>query len=232
MSDYPEEAKKIPDVGAKIQDINIEAVVALTPDLVLASGLTPQDQVKAMQDLGLTVFVVGNPTGLEGMYENLQTVGLLTGHEPEAKALVEKLRARVAAVEAKTKDLSDRPLVFYEVDASDPNAPWTAGPGTFIDKLLQMAGGRNVGSVLKADWAQISTEEIILQNPDLILLGDSYYGGVTPEAVKQRTGWQAMKAVQNDRVLVFDDNRVSRPGPRLVDGLEALAKLLHPELFQ
>lgn len=232
VSDYPEEVKKIKDVGANIQEINLEAVAALEPDLVLASGLIPSDQVKSMQDLGLNVFVLGNPDDLEGMYQNVQIVGGLTGHDAEAAALIQILRERVAVVEARVKGVSERPLVYYELDASDPNAPWTPGPGTFIDRLIYMAGGRNVGSVLKTEWAQISLEELLLQDPDLILLGDTFYGGVTPESVKGRAGWQALKAVVYDQVKPFDDNLVSRPGPRLVDGLEELAKLLHPELFQ
>jgi iron complex transport system substrate-binding protein len=135
-------------------------------------------------------------------------------------------------VQEKVANVQTKPLVFYELDSTDVRAPWTSGPGTFIDALLSMAGGRNVGSILKDPWAQISLEELVRQNPDLILLGDYTLGGVTPELVKQRTGWGTLAAVKNNKVYPFDDNRVSRPGPRLVDGLEALANLMHPELFK
>ena len=95
-----------------------------------------------------------------------------------------------------------------------------------------MAGGENLGAKLADEWVQISLEELIARDPDLILLGDAYWGGVTVKSVQTRSGWQALEAVQNKKVFPFDDNLVSRPGPRLVDGLEALAQLLHPELLQ
>ena len=127
-------------------------------------------------------------------------------------------------------DVQERPLVFYELDATDPANPWTTGPGTFIDAAIRLAGGRNVGAVLDGAWAQISIEALLEQNPDIILLSDAPYG-VTPEAVAQRAGWDALKAVQEGKVYPFDPNLLSVPGPRLVEGLETLAVLLHPEVF-
>ncbi|MDZ4158808.1 MAG: ABC transporter substrate-binding protein, partial [Anaerolineaceae bacterium] len=97
-----------------------------------------------------------------------------------------------------------------------------------IDYLLRMAGGENVAGSLSGEWVQMSQEEIILQDPDLILLGDFAYG-VTPEQVAARPGWEALKAVTQKQVYPFDDDLVSRPGPRLVDGLVALARILHPD---
>ena len=95
-----------------------------------------------------------------------------------------------------------------------------------------MAGGDNLGANLQGEWVQISLEELIARDPDLILLGDALWGGVTVRGVKARRGGETWPAVQKDQILPFDDNLVSRPGPRLVDGLEGLARLLHPELFQ
>jgi iron complex transport system substrate-binding protein len=94
-----------------------------------------------------------------------------------------------------------------------------------------MAGGKNVANPASSPWTQLSLEQIIVLDPQIILLGDAAYG-VTPESVGQRAGWGDLQAVKNGRVYPFDDNLVSRPGPRLVDGLEALAKLLHPDLFE
>lgn len=232
FSDYPPEAKNLPDIGGDYVAVDTETLLTLEPDLVLASELNPAEQIQGLEDLGLTVFVLGNPTDLEGMYVSLFTVGTLTGHEAEAAALTKTLQERVADLLARLGEVDSRPLVFYELDNTDPNAPWTSGPGTFMDTLIQMAGGANVGSVLKDAWAQISLEELIAQDPDIILLGDYMYGGVTPEEVAARPGWDALTAVQNQHIYTFDDNLVSRPGPRLVDGLEALARLLHPEAFE
>lgn len=233
-SDYPEDAKKLADLGGSdISDkLNTELILSVKPDLVLAGNITPPEQIKALEDLGLTVFMLPNPTDLEGMYANLRTAARLTGHELEAETQIASLQVRVRAVKDKVANVQEKPLVFYEIDGTDSKAPWTSGPGTFIDTLIGMAGGRNVGVILKDQWAQISLEKLTQQNPDLILLGDSVWGGMTPALIKQRGGWQAMAAVKNDKIFMFDDNLMSRPGPRLVDGLEALARLLHPELFQ
>ncbi|HWT79260.1 MAG TPA: ABC transporter substrate-binding protein, partial [Candidatus Methylomirabilis sp.] len=186
---------------------------------------------KSLENLGLTVYYLANPTDLDGMYAELETVGKLTGKEAQAEALIPTLKARVDAVTSKLAQVKTHPSVYYELDATDPTKPWTSGPGTFVDKLITLAGGQNVGSDLKDTWAQISAEAVIAKNPQVILLGDAAYG-TTPQSVVERPGWNVISAVKNNRVLTFDDNLVSRPTPRLVDGLETLAKLIHPEAFQ
>ncbi len=231
FSDYPPEAKSIQDIGGSNDQYNTEAIVALHPDLVLASDLNSPQLIASMEQLGLPVFPIQNPATLEDMYSNVQIVGDLTGHSKQAAKLVDSLKTRVAAVDAKVKTLNSRISVYYELDATDPTKPYTAGPGTFVDLLIDRAGGYNIGHALTSQWAQISLEQVVADNPQVIILGDAAYG-VTPESVKQRPGWSGIAAVQNDRVYTFDDNLVSRPGPRLVDGLEALAKLLHPDLFK
>jgi len=231
-SDYPPEALRVKNIGGGFNELDTETILSLQPDLILASSLTPPEQIQALQKLGLTVFALANPRDIDGMYINLLTVASLTGHTGQAQTLIQNLKSRVSNVEQKLANLKSRPLVFYELDGTDPNAPWTTGPGTFIDTLINMAGGDNLGQALKSDWAQISLEELIAKDPAIILIGDAYWGGVTVEAVKARTGWDALSAVKNSQVFPFDDNLVSRPGPRLVDGLEALAAFLHPELFK
>ncbi len=231
FSDYPEAAKSAQDIGGSMGKYNTEAIVALKPDLVLAGGINPPELVAALEQLGLKVYFLSNPVTLEGMYDNLETVGKLTGHSAEALALVDSLKKRVAAVEAKIVPLSYRPTVYYELDATDPTKPYTAGPGSFVDLLISRAGGTNIGRNLASQWAQISMEQLVIDNPTVIVLGDSAYG-VTPDSLKQRTGWAGLAAIQKGQVYPFDDNLVSRPGPRLVDGLEALARLLHPGVFK
>jgi iron complex transport system substrate-binding protein len=230
FSDYPAEAKSLPSVGGSMGQYSYEQIAALRPDLVLAGGINTPEQVKALEDLGLKVFYLGNPATLEEMYANLETVAQLTGHEAEATTLIDSLKTRVKAVDDKLAGVTDKPVVFYEIDASDPNKPYTTGPGTFIDLLITRAGGQNLPG-LKDAYPQVSLEQIVLENPAVILLGDALYG-TTPEQVAARAGWSGIAAVQNGRVLPFDDNLVSRPGPRLVDGLEALAKAIHPELYK
>ncbi len=231
LSDFPAEAKDLPSVGGSWSAYDYEKILSLSPDLVLAGEINTAEQVQALEKLGVPVFYLKNPTTLEGMYDNLQIVGRLSGHYDAAVTLSASLQERVRAVEQKIAPLSYTPTVFYELDGSEPAKPWTAGPGTFIDMLIGKAGGINIASNLGSSWAQISLEALLVGNPDIILLGDAAYG-ITPESVAERAGWANLQAVKDGRILVFDDNLVSRPGPRLVDGLEALAKLLHPELFQ
>lgn len=231
LSDYPEAAADVASIGSTFGQLNTEAIVALKPDLVLTAEINPPEQVKALEDLGLTVYWLANPTDFAGLYHNVGIIGALTGRAAEAKALAGSLEARVAAVAEKVKGVTDRPTVFYELDATDPTRPYTVGPGTFMDMLLTLAGGVNVGAALTDQYPQISSEELVKQNPQVILLGDGAYG-VTAEAVQQRPGWEVIAAVKENRILTFDDNLVSRPGPRLVDGLETLVQALHPELFK
>lgn len=230
FSDYPAEAAALPSVGGSMGDYNLEAIAALKPDVVLAGALNTPEQVKALEDLDIRVYVLVNPVDFDSLFAQLQTIGQITGHAAEADTLVAGLQARVQAVENKILPLSYAPLVFYELDGSDPAKPWTPGPNTFVSMLIRMAGGINIGDSLGSDWAQISQEALIQQNPAIILLGDAAYG-VTPGQVAQRPGWDALQAVKDGQVLAFDDDLVSRPGPRMVDGLETLAKLLHPAVF-
>lgn len=232
FSDYPEAAFEVTDIGGGFAELDMETIISLEPDLVLAADITAPEQIQALTDVELTVFALANPIDLPGMYDNLRTVAMLTGHEAPTESLIVSLEERVTAVTEKIVTVEEKPLVFYEIDGTDPNAPWTTGTGTFVDTLINMAGGENVAAVLEGSWIQISIEELIVQDPELILLGDALWGGVTPEAVAEREGWDGLTAVQSNNVYPFDDNLVSRPGPRLVDGLESMAQFLHPDLFE
>jgi iron complex transport system substrate-binding protein len=231
LSDYPTEAKAVESVGGSMGDFSTEAIVALKPDLVLASELNAPELVKTLEDLGITVYDLPNPKSFEALYENLASVGQLTGHGGEAKTLVLSLQTRVATVDKKIAPLSARPVVFYELDGTDPLKPWTSGPGNFVDLLIKRAGGITAGASLKDEWAQISSEELVVANPSIILLGDALYG-MTVESVAARPGWDAISAVKNNAIHPFNPDLATRPGPRLVDALEEMAKLLHPGLFK
>lgn len=231
FSNYPEQAKSMADVGGSMGTYSFESIASLAPDLVVAAEINTPEQVKALEDIGITVYYIANPVSLDGLFPILDTMGRITGHEDVSSALVASLKDRVDAVVKKTALSTTTPLVFYELDGSEPTKPWTAGPGTFIDQLIIMAGGRNVGSVLTGNWAQISAEELLMQNPQIILLGDAAYG-VTPEQVEVRAGWEAIDAVKNEQVFAFNDDLTSRVGPRLVDALEALSQKIHPELYK
>lgn len=228
--DYPEEAKAIEKVGGI--EPNLEKLVDLDPDLILAIGGSPAQVEKAteMEKLDLTVIVL-EPGDIEGIMSNIELVGQATGAEKEAGELVAELQKRFDDITAKAKGAESQPKVFFELDATDPSKPYTPGPGSFIDALITLAGGSNVGAGAKMQWAQLSTEEIIAQDPEVIVLGDANYG-VTAEMVKERPGWSVITAVKEGAIYPIDDVLISRPGPRIIDGLEALARIIHPELFE
>ncbi|HSB00992.1 MAG TPA: cobalamin-binding protein [Anaerolineales bacterium] len=230
FSDYPEATKNVTNIGSAFEKLNTELIVSLKPDLVLAAEINTPEQVKQLEDLGITVYYLKNPHTLEELYTNLETVAKLTGHETETATLIESLKKRVAAVDEKIASLSSRPNVFYELDSTDPAKPYTPGKDSFITLLINRAGGVNIAADLEG-YPQMSLEQIVAADPSMIILGDSMWG-ITPEMVAARPGWENLSAVKNGKVVPFDDNLVSRPGPRLVDGLEQLARLLHPESFQ
>ena len=228
---YPDEALQIPSVGAMWEELPSEAILALEPDLVVAAQIITEDQVQGLRDLGLQVYWQANPTTYDELFKNLRDMAKLTGHEAETETLIKSLDSRVKAVQEKTATVSERPSVFYELDATDPSNPWTAGSGTFIDYIINQAGGSNAASALQGDYAQISSEQLIAVNPDVILLADAPYG-TTAESVAERPGWDVITAVKENALYPIDPNMMSVPGPRLVDALETTAKLLHPALFK
>ncbi|MDO9546546.1 MAG: helical backbone metal receptor [Pelolinea sp.] len=231
FSDYPETALTLTDIGGGFAQYDLETIVSLTPDLVIAGSINTPELVQSLEDLGLKVFYLANPTDLEGTFSAIQTMGIISGHENEADYLVEGLRSRTEAVESILKNVDERPTVYYELDASDVTKPYTPGPNTFYTSMIKAAGAENIGEKLEFEWAQISLEQLLIDDPDLILLGDAIWG-VSPESVAERPGWDTLTAVKNNRVLPFDDNLIARIGPRQVDGLEALAAIFHPDLFK
>lgn len=229
-SDFPESLSELPRITGWDMSINYEELVALGPDLILASEMTSLEAISSMEDLGLNVFCIKNPADFPELFESILMIGELIGKTPEAEELTAALSDRAAEIEAAAAEAEDKPLVFYEIDATDPAKPWTAGKGTFISKLIQMAGGVNLGDELDGEWIQISLEALLKADPQIILLGDSMYGS-TAEAASQRTGWGEISAVKSGKLFEFDDNLVTRPGPRLVEGFELIAQMIHPELF-
>lgn len=228
---YPEKARDVTNVGALWGELPTEAILVLEPDLVVAAQIISEEQVQALKDLGLNVYWQANPTNYEELWQNLRDLAKVTGHEAETETLIADLDARVKAVQEKIAPLSYLPSVFYELDATDPTNPWTTGSGTFIDYIITTAGGINAAASLEGDYAQISAEEVIAVNPDVILLADALYG-ITPESIAERPGWESITAVAENAIYPIDPNMMSVPGPRLVNALEETAGFLHPELFE
>jgi iron complex transport system substrate-binding protein len=227
-SDYPAEALDLPKVGSAFAP-SLESLVALEPDLVLT--LEHEEFNSELGALGITYLIL-DPKDIDNIMTNIELVGAVTDTVDEAAALVESLEERIADVQDRVAG-GDLLSVFYIVDATDPTLPWTAGPGSFIDALITIAGGENVAHDAPYAWPQFSIEEVVSADPDVIIV-QTMLGGIptiTIEDLQAHPIWGEMSAVKQGRVYLVDGDLVSRSGPRIVDGLEALAEAIHPELF-
>jgi iron complex transport system substrate-binding protein len=228
-SDFPPAATAKPRVAPF--NPSLEQVVRFSPDLILSThgGAEP---LLPLERQGIRVMVFA-PRTLDDIYRNILMIGRIVNAEGRAEGLVRAMRQRVAAIVAKVRD-APQPKVFIELDSSDPSRPFTAGPGSFIDLLIRLAGGANVAAHSRTTWPQFSLEELIRADPDLIILSDASVpiNPQTPELVAGRSGWSHLRAVRLGAIAAIDSNTISRPGPRIVEGLELLARLLHPDLFR
>jgi iron complex transport system substrate-binding protein len=230
FDDYPPEVADV-DKVVTLAQVDVEAVVAAEPDLVIAAGneLTPTAVIEQLTDLGLAVMTL-YPESLDEIYADIELVGRALARDDAARTLVADMEARVEAVQTAVADL-ERPRTFYEVGVFE-GAIYTAGSGSFLASLLETAGGEPItGDALSTS---IQLEDLVAADPELILLGDaSYDPSISAESVAARPGWGTMTAVADGRVVpVAEDIVITRPGPRIVDGLEALARAIHPDAFE
>ena len=229
FSDYPPEAKEKPSIGVYPAP-NMEQLIDLSPDLILAAEIQTEDIILQLEERGFTVFVLA-PETLEEVLESITLLGEITGVEEEAFRLVADMRSRIKAVTDKTDSLpqSQRPRVFYIV-WHDPLM--TAGSGTFQNELIGKAGGINVARDL-IGWATISLEVVIQANPEVMIASFSYVTGedLSFQVIKEESRLGSTDARQNGRVYGIDESVISRPGPRIVEALELLAQMIHPEIF-
>jgi iron complex transport system substrate-binding protein len=233
FSDYPADVKSIAKVSGPDGKFNFEQIVALKPDLVFAAGgiASPED-IKKLDDLKVPLLVVGSATTtFDSVSSDISLVGSVTGHADQAKKVTDAMKQKLDSIKTKIAGTTTKPRVYWELDATDATKPFTVGPGNFINDIITLAGGVNVFANAKSPFAQVSVEQIIAANPEVIILSDAAYG-VTVDSVLKRAGWSVISAVKKSQVFPIDDNLVSRPGPRVVDGLEAAAKLIHPEAFK
>jgi len=231
LSNYPEEALEITNVGSMFGNLPVEAILALEPDLILVAEIISPEQVAALQGLGLQVYWQQNPLSFEDLYENIRDIATLTGNADDVETVISALDDRVQKVGDTVSGIKAIPTVYYELDGTEPENPWTTGSGTFIDYAIQLAGGENAAAALEGEYAQKSSEELIITDPDTILLADAEYG-ITPASVAERAGWETITAVQEGNIFAFNSDLLSIPGPRLVEGLEIMAEILHADLFQ
>ena len=223
FSDTPADATKKEKVGGV--KVNIEKVVSLRPDLVVTVKFS-DGTIERLATTGAPVLVI-DPQRLADVARTAVVLGTAVG--ANGQKLASDIERRIEAVRAKTAT-APRPRVYHEVDASDPSKLYTVGPGSFIADIIDVAGGTNVAARAGSAYPQLSPEEIVRADPEVIVLADADYG-MTVDAVSARPGWAQITAVRTKHVYPITDSLVSRPGPRVADAAEAYAKLLHPELF-
>lgn len=224
--DYPPEAGGKPKVGTVLAP-NPEVILGLQPDLVLATTEgNRQETVLLLERLGLPTFVV-RPEGLDGIYASIRLVGRLLGRPTRASALVEAMRSRVSWV---AQQVAGRPRVRV-LYVLWPDPLITAGRGSIIDDLIAVAGGENVAGGIGLRYPRLGLEEVLRVDPEVILLAGMGSRPLRPEAVRGWEGWQVLRAVRAGWVRSLDGDLLHRPGPRIVEGLEAMARALHPDAF-
>jgi iron complex transport system substrate-binding protein len=224
---YPPEALDKEKVGG-YSTPDIEKIIALQPDLIVADDIHKDETIPALEEKGLTVFAL-MPGNLDGVLADIQMVGKITGKEKEAFELITQVHSRIEAITDKTENLQERPRVFY-ITWHDPL--WTSGSGTFIHELIEKAGGVNIFQDV-TEHKTVDIELVLARNPEVIIACSGH-----GEAKDEPFGWakseprlQATEARMNNRIHQIDADIVSRTGPRIVEALEEFARFIHPEIF-
>jgi iron complex transport system substrate-binding protein len=223
--DYPPQAKSKPKIGSSIP--NLEAVLGLKPDLVIGNqDFIRPDVLAKLDQLGVPVFLLA-PKTIEDILGHIHTVGRLVGHEKDARFVVDGMRERLIEIRHRTSTVR-RVRVFYVIN-TDPLI--SVGPASFIHHMLQAAGGDNMAGRAPSAYPKVSLEEVIRNDPEVILFPVGTTEGISDAEQKQWRKWKGLSAVSQDRLYQVKAELINRPGPRVIDGVQLLARLLHPDLF-
>lgn len=219
-SNFPGRVNKIPKLGSAFSP-NLEAIVALQPDLVLTDESS--DLAQALRRVGVPVYV-GTAQTFDEVFDKFEVLGALVDRETEAALLSGRVEGGVRAISERAGTLEPT-TVYYEIDAT----PYSVGPNSFIGVLLSRAGGKNIVTEDLGDFPQLDPEYIVAADPAVIIVSER-----DADALPGRSGWAGITAVRNGRVIPTDatlDDAISRPGPRLVEAVQFFARALHPEVF-
>lgn len=224
---YPKEApeeKKVVSTGA---ETNIEQIVALNPDLVIMGSMAQtKEQVSQLESAGIDV-VVTNANNIEETYQDIELLGKISDREKEAEKLIEDMKNELAKLKEECGRMDYQQGIYFEVSPLEYGL-WTGGKDTFMQELCNITNIKNIFDDVES-WAQISEEEVIQRNPDVIVAtSKENYSDKSPENdILKRAGWQDINAVKDNKILVFDDDSLVRPGPRLCDAAKKLASFVY-----
>ncbi len=226
FSDFPEQAKALPKV--EYTNPSVEALAGFRPDLIIAS-VRQKDAIPAIEAAGLPVTLLEEPGSIQGVIDRVRLLGRVTSHSDGAEKVAADMERRITAVKDRLAGVTQGPRVFHELSAD----LFTAAPNSFVGDLYALLKAQNIAAGATTPFPQLSQEAVVGRDPEVIVLADAREG-VTPDQVRARPGWSGISAVRNGRVYPLTSEQadiVSRPGPRVVDGLELLAKLLYPDRF-
>jgi iron complex transport system substrate-binding protein len=222
--DYPAEVSNVESIGS-LTDPNVEKIIELKPDVVIASTHFKDDVAKKLEDLGIKIIILYNAEDFSGAYGVIGTLGEIFNTQDKAKNLVAAMQEKIEDVKGKVEG-KEAPKVYFVVGFGK-NGDYTATGDTFIGQMIEMAGGTNIAK--DATGWKYSLEKIIEKDPEYIVLSKNY--DMKSQFIATE-GYKELSAVKNNKVIEIDDNLLNRQGPRLAEGVEALAKILHPELFK
>jgi iron complex transport system substrate-binding protein len=229
-SDYPDAATALPHV-ASFDKVDIEKLVALQPDLVVAGGLggTPADAITKLRSLKIPVVVV-YADSVDGVYKDIELLGTATGTGPAAKAITDAMRKDIQAVSSAATAGATKPRVYYEVGYDDATgAIYAPADKSFVADMLTLAGADAITTGDPNSY-QIPLETLIQKDPQLIVIGTNPFYSPSPASLMQRSGWGAMTAVKDKAVKSVRDIEITRPGPRLPIGLRNLVAAIWPDV--
>ncbi|OQY40731.1 MAG: ABC transporter substrate-binding protein [Spirochaetaceae bacterium 4572_7] len=221
--DFPEEVSKIPSVGTLFQP-NIEKIVELNPDIIIASTHFQQEVLNKLEEASMTVLIVEDQGSFEGVYTNINTIGQVLNATSVANELNNAIKTKIDNVKIALSTLN-KPSVYYVVGFGE-YGDYTAGGDTFISDIIELAGGKNSAKESKG-WSY-SLEKIVESNPEIIICS-KYFN--TKEGIMAAAGYQNLPAIKDGNIFSIDNNLIDRQGPRIAEGLEAMAKIIHPEAF-
>jgi iron complex transport system substrate-binding protein len=224
---FPEKAKSKVRVGSYI-NLDYEKITSLNPDLIIATGAgNTRDMVGRLGELGFSTYVI-YPKNFSDILKNISHIGQVVNREKEARVIIEGMKKRSQRVIELTKYLP-RPKVFIQIG----DAPLvTVGKGSFADDLIRLAGGENIAEKEKEVYPRFGMEEILKRSPEVIVISSMNPKGDYKKILQEWNRWKAIPAVINGRVHIIDSDLIDRPSPRIIDGLEQLARILHPEKFK
>ena len=222
--DYPEGVSSIESIGT-LTEVNIEKITELEPDVVIAASFFSEENIKKLEELDIKVAVIVSQENFEGVYENIRNIALITDKEEKAEEIIIEMQEKVNYVKESIEPFESK-SVYYVIGHGE-YGDYTATGDTFIGKMLEIAGGKNVAK--DATGWKFSLEKLVEADPAIIISEDDES---TMNGLKEANGYKDLTAIKTDKLYGVNKDMVSRMGPRLADGLLQMAKSIHPEAFE